>query len=373
VGLGEGISPAAATDVIARSVPLSERSRAVAFTFNGFSIGSVLGLSLAPAIITNFGWRSVFFLFGGVGLGWVAWVGNGVYKRGGASPDADPKTLVGGRAPVKGLLGKRVMLPEKCEVDGSVRFSSDDCDVDVVSASGSGSFDDDGVRVFMMDEEDPEEDFLEEEPEPPVPWGEIFSCVPVRALAYVHFCNNWGFYVLLAWLPSYFTQEIGVNLTNASLFTLLPPLANIVVASFVGPLADAAIERATPVNVVRKTAQSVAFFGPATFMGLACFDYFDNPLVTVGLLTVGLSLSSFSYAGLYCNHQDMSPRYASILLGMTNTVGAFPGVIGVPLTGYLLERTDNWEVSMFAPAVFFYVTGAAVFAKWGSAEKQEWG
>jgi cyanate permease len=69
----------------------------------------------------------------------------------------------------------------------------------------------------------------------------------------------------------------------------------------------------------------------------------------------------------------MSPRYASILLGMTNTVGAFPGVIGVPLTGYLLERTDNWEVSMFAPAVFFYVTGAAVFAKWGSAEKQEWG
>ena len=92
MGLGEGISPAAATDVIARSVPLSERSRAVAFTFNGFSIGSVLGLSLAPAIITNFGWRSVFFLFGGVGLGWVAWVGNGVYKRGGASPDADPKT-----------------------------------------------------------------------------------------------------------------------------------------------------------------------------------------------------------------------------------------------------------------------------------------
>ena len=53
-------------------------------------------------------------------------------------------------------------------------------------------------------------------------------------------------------------------------------------------------------------------------LGAACF--MDNPVATVGLLTVGLSLASFSYAGLYCNHQDMSPRYASILLGMTNTM-----------------------------------------------------
>jgi predicted MFS family arabinose efflux permease len=64
VGLGEGVSPAAAVDVIARSVPAQERSRAVAFVFNGFNIGSVLGLSLAPAIIENFGWRVVFVTFG---------------------------------------------------------------------------------------------------------------------------------------------------------------------------------------------------------------------------------------------------------------------------------------------------------------------
>lgn len=43
------------------------------------------------------------------------------------------------------------------------------------------------------------------------------------------------------------------------------------------------------------------------------------------------------------------------------------------MTGYLLEKTDDWEVSMFLPAIFFYITGAAVFAKYGSAEKQPWG
>ena len=204
-----------------------------------------------------------------------------------------------------------------------------------------------------------------------MPWGEIVRSTPLRALAYVHFCNNWGFYVLLAWLPSYFTQELGVNLTNASLFTLLPPLANIVVASFVGPLADSALERGVAPTIVRKAAQTVALCGPATFMAAACFT--DEPVFTVAFLSVGLSLSSFSYAGLYCNHQDMSPRFASILLGITNTVGALPGVIGVPLTGYLLQRTDDWEFSMFLPAMILYYSGAAVFAKYGSAEKQPWG
>ena len=342
VGLGEGISPAAATDVIARAVPVTERSRAVAFVFNGFNVGSVLGLSLAPLIIENFGWRAVFVAFGGLGVFWVAWVGLGIYPRGGAVADATNGVETNrDLTPVEGLVGKR--RPASETADGPTAMGSD---------------------ATKRNDEDRA-----------VPWRAILSSTPMRALAYVHFCNNWGFYVLLAWLPSYFTQELGVTLTNASLFTLLPPLANIAVASAVGPLADDALARGVDVTTVRKTAQTLALCGPATFMALASFHFGDDEsgLVTVALITAGVSLSSFSYAGLYCNHQDMSPRFASILLGMTNTVGALPGVIGVPLTGYLLQKTENWELSMFLPAIALYFSGAAVFAKYGSGEKQAWG
>ena len=342
VGLGEGVSPAAATDVIARSVPIAERSRAVAFVFNGFNVGSVLGLSLAPLIIENFGWRSVFVAFGSLGIVWVGWVGLGIYPRGGAAPaEKTREDLTGDLAPIEGLVGKRG---------------------ESLSSASEGTAE---LRVARRDGDD----------DRVVPWGAIVTSTPLRALAYVHFCNNWGFYVLLAWLPSYFTQELGVTLTNASLFTLLPPLANIAVASAVGPLADNTLKRGVDVTVVRKVAQTLALCGPATFMALTCFFANDDEsgVVTVALLSIGLGMSSFSYAGLYCVHQDMSPRFASILLGMTNTVGALPGVIGVPLTGYLLAKTENWELSMFLPAIALYFSGAAVFAKFGSAEKQPWG
>ena len=113
VGLGEGIAPSAATDVIARSVSATER-RAVAFVFNGFNIGSVLGLSLAPLIIETFGWRSVFVVFGGLGVAWTAWVGLGIYPRGGAMPGTR-KGLVGERAAIEGLTGeaRRVLVRDE--------------------------------------------------------------------------------------------------------------------------------------------------------------------------------------------------------------------------------------------------------------------
>lgn len=73
VGLGEGIAPSAAIDMISKSAPKSERSRSISFIFNGLNVGSIAGLLLAPAIIKSMGWESVFVVFGLGGLVWTAW------------------------------------------------------------------------------------------------------------------------------------------------------------------------------------------------------------------------------------------------------------------------------------------------------------
>ena len=71
------------------------------------------------------------------------------------------------------------------------------------------------------------------------------------------------------------------------------------------------------------------------------------------------------------NHADLSPRYASVLLGLTNTSGAVPGVVGVIVTGALLDATGSWPLALFVPSIFFFVTGSAVFAVFGSADVQD--
>lgn len=72
VGLGEGFAPSAATAVLAKLVPSTERSRAVATVWGGLDVGSAVGLLLCGPLIRMFGWPSVFYLFAVLGLVWVA-------------------------------------------------------------------------------------------------------------------------------------------------------------------------------------------------------------------------------------------------------------------------------------------------------------
>eukprot|EP00238_Polyblepharides_amylifera_P005489 CAMPEP_0196582064 /NCGR_PEP_ID=MMETSP1081-20130531/37313_1 /TAXON_ID=36882 /ORGANISM="Pyramimonas amylifera, Strain CCMP720" /LENGTH=401 /DNA_ID=CAMNT_0041902537 /DNA_START=698 /DNA_END=1903 /DNA_ORIENTATION=- len=200
-----------------------------------------------------------------------------------------------------------------------------------------------------------------------IPWRNILSQPSVLALGFTHFVKNWGHYTLLSWLPTYFAQKLDLDLTHAAALALLPPVASIFFSGCASTLADKLISSGVPTTTVRKGATAVSFLGPATFFSLAGFVDLPTPLL-VGSVTVGLGLASFCVAGLYSNHQDISPKYSSILLGMTNTLGTIPGLVGVTLTGYILSATDDFELALFAPAIGMYLLGAAVYTKWGSAD-----
>lgn len=138
--------------------------------------------------------------------------------------------------------------------------------------------------------------------------------------------------------------------------SLLPPVAAIAVSALAGPSADALIARGVPVERVRKAAQCLAFLGPAACLlaagsmesgpvsvgesGAARFPAGAAPCAHIvqaaacpsqhrclpprhfppihtapsrpaaALVTLALGLASFSLAGLYCNHADLSPRCA---------------------------------------------------------------
>ncbi|XP_027916353.1 probable anion transporter 6, chloroplastic isoform X1 [Vigna unguiculata] len=315
VGIGEGVSPSAATDLIARSIPLEERSRAVGFVFGGLSVGSVMGLLLAPPLIQNLGWESVFYLFGLLGIAWFL----GFQVLEGGEKQLNPKSL---SSPDTLTNSWKTSLTE---LNGSLKD---------------------------------------------VPWKAFFQNRAVWAMIYAHFCGSWGHYNCLSWLPTFFSEELNLNLTEAAWVSILPPLASIFVTGLAAQLADNLISRGVETTVVRKICQSIAFLSPAICMTLSSLDLGLPPWEIVGILTAGLALSSFALSGLYCTHQDMSPEYASILLGITNTVGAVPGIVGVALTGYLLDLTHSWSISLFAPSIFFYVTGTMVWLVFASSKPQ---
>eukprot|EP00249_Psilotum_nudum_P020831 c27864_g1_i2 orf=303-923(-) len=195
----------------------------------------------------------------------------------------------------------------------------------------------------------------------------------VITIAYHGCLPTSGFHIYVQYysLLPYDREELHFDLTNASLVSILPAAASILVSSIASSSADRLISEGVNTTFVRKICQTIAFVSPGTCMAISSFGTYLSPWVLVSVLTVGLALSSFSLAGFYCTHQDISPKYASILLGITNTAGAVPGIIGVYLTGYLLDQTHSWSLALFAPSIFFYVTGTIVWNMFASCEPQD--
>ena len=165
VGLGEGFAPSAATSVLAKIMPPNERSRAVSLVWGGLDVGSVVGLLLSGPLIRAYGWPSVFYLFAVLGFLWcVCW------------PMVKPED------------------PPAPEVNAQV--------------------------ALLASMEEPAENKPPEKMH--VPWGAFFKSTPVWAITVAHFCFNWGYYVLLAWLPSYFELALGLNVQKSSFLTLIP-------------------------------------------------------------------------------------------------------------------------------------------------------
>lgn len=314
VGLGEAVAPSAITDMVARSVPKNERSRAISFIFAGLHVGSIAGLLLAPFLIEHFGWPSVFLFSGASAATWVVWW-------------------------------------ERLVVDLEER---DPAIYNLINQAYGGRSDAENVLS------------AEQASQNEVPWRAILRSQAVRALMFTHFCNNWFQYTFLAWLPSYFADTLHLDLAQAAQLSLLPPIAGIVTSSAAGPLADSLVARGWKTAIVRKVAQCTAFLGPAACLAAASFS--TDSTVTVGLVTSALGLASFAMAGLYCNHQDLSPKYASFLLGLTNTTGAIPGIVGVFITGCLLDRTGSWPIALFAPSIVLFIAGSIVFTRYGRSE-----
>ena len=53
---------------------------------------------------------------------------------------------------------------------------------------------------------------------PPVPWGRIFTSIPVWALVITHMAQNWGFYTLLTELPTYMKNILHFDMKVCLIF-----------------------------------------------------------------------------------------------------------------------------------------------------------
>lgn len=300
MGIGEAAMFPASYELFGRWVPLTERTRAVGKLMSGIPAGTVVGLMATGWIVKHFEWPMAFYSFGLVGLLWVViW-----FQQVGNDPATDARTSAEERA---------LLLREATPAAA---------------------------------------------PESP-PWRLLLSRLPVWAMVISHFATTWTLYVLLSWLPSYFRDVQGLTIANAGLFSAAPWLAMFAVTNIAAPVADAMIGRGTSITTVRKVMQCTALVGSAGF--LLATRGVHSPMLALALLCGATGMLGCAWSGYAPNSLDMAPRHASLLFGFSNTVATIPGIVGVAITGWLVDVTGTYNSAFVLTAAVSGV-GALAYA-----------
>ncbi|XP_051145365.1 probable anion transporter 5 isoform X3 [Andrographis paniculata] len=311
VGVAQGFIFPSIHTVLAQWVPPHERSRSVSLTTSGMYFGAAVGTLLLPSLVTFRGPQSVFLTEAALGALWsLLW-----YKYASDPPRSDnPKATAAG-------FGDS-LLP----IEGNERRKA---------ANGVYS-----IRT------------------PKIPWKRIVLSSPIWAIVINNFTFHYGLYVLMNWLPTYFELGLQHSLQEMGSSKMIPYLNMFIFSNIGGVIADHLItQRILSVTITRKLLNTVGFIVASfALMALPLFTSADG---VVFCSSVALGFLALGRAGFAVNHMDVAPRYAGIIMGVSNTAGTLAGIVGVDLTGRLLEagkaaqldltNPDSWRAVFFIP------------------------
>ncbi|KPP66194.1 hypothetical protein Z043_115331, partial [Scleropages formosus] len=156
------------------------------------------------------------------------------------------------------------------------------------------------------------------------------------------------------------------------LLSALPHLVMTIIVPIGGQLADylRSHQIMTTTNV-RKLMNCGGFGMEATLLLVVGFSHTRGVAITFLVLAVGFS--GFAISGFNVNHLDIAPRYASILMGISNGVGTLSGMVCPLIVGAMTKNKtrEEWQY-VFLIASLVHYGGVIFYGIFASGEKQPW-
>ncbi|MFL2700100.1 MAG: ACS family MFS transporter [Gammaproteobacteria bacterium] len=313
MGLGEGITFPAWHSLYARWVPFKERTRAIAFTNSGIALGSIFAYITTPLIMILYGWEWAFYLFGALGVVWFFFWQRNITSL----PSEHP------------------------------HISQDELDLIINEAPAK-------VKASEL---------------PPL--KDLIKNKPLWAIIVAHFCSNWPLFVFISWLPIYIKNGLGIDYQDETAIfialILIPSLVSVIFVNLGGYLSDLFVKKGYRVIKIRRASTIIGFGGAALCLGIL------PSVQTIVGVTVMLSITNMcaglGTGGFSVNHADIGPKHTGSLMGITNTIATIPGIIGVAITGVLVDLTGSFD-SVFYLTSAILLFGGSFYLIFASAESQ---
>ncbi|XP_078075669.1 vesicular glutamate transporter 3 isoform X2 [Mustelus asterias] len=167
---------------------------------------------------------------------------------------------------------------------------------------------------------------------------------------------------------------IGANQVRLSvgMLSAVPHMVMTIVVPIGGQIADFLRSRnILSTTAVRKIMNCGGFGMEATLLLIVGYSHTRG--VAISFLVLAVGFSGFAISGFNVNHLDIAPRYASILMGISNGVGTLSGMICPLIVGAMtIHKTrEEWQ-NVFVIASVVHYSGVIFYGIFASGEKQDW-
>ena len=183
----------------------------------------------------------------------------------------------------------------------------------------------------------------------PIPFGRIMASPIVWGTIVASFSYMYFVYFCMTWMPAYFMERRHLSLGKMGLYTFFSFGGMALVATLAGYAADRLIGRGHNAVTVRKWFTIVGFSIACTELIGARATSLQTALVFAVVSLSGLGLATANYWALT---QTLIPGAAiGRISGIQNCACSVAGIVAPILTGWLLQKTGNYEAPMMAVLV----------------------
>jgi len=318
VGLGESPSFPANARIVAAWFPGSERGTASAI-FNSAQYFSLVAFApLMGWLAHSFGWRSVFWVMGAVGI-----VAALVFAKLIHSPLAHPAV-------------------NKAEVDyieaggGLVRMEEK-------NAANGAAFN----------------------------WANVKQVLTNRMLLGVYlgqYCINVLTYFFVTWFPIYLVKERGLSILQAGFTAALPALCGFAGGILGGMISDGLLKKTGNLDIARKTP---LLLGMVLATCIILCNYVEQEWLVIVIMAAaffGKGVASLGWAVV----ADTSPKeMAGVTGGIFNTFGNVAGIVTPIVIGYIVKATGSFDGALIFVGVHCVICILAYFLIVGKIQRLE--
>lgn len=172
------------------------------------------------------------------------------------------------------------------------------------------------------------------------------------ATTVAHVGHNWGFWLLLTEMPTFIHSVLKFDLKEDGALSALPYLAMFLMQVPVLYVADVLNKRrVTTLTTSRKVWNTVAMWGGAA--GLVGLGFIERATPTIALFVFIVAIGCTSNAGFNINHLDLSPNYAGLIMGITNSAASIGGISAPLFVGMVVHDQVRRDVIIGRPFLFF--------------------